>query len=176
MSQVKTVFIGGARAITHLDQNVQARLQSLIASGCHVVVGDAAGVDKAVQKVLADHKYQSVNVYASNGTVRNNIGDWAVVAIQVSDDVKGFNFYAAKDKAMAKAADIGFMIWNGKSRGTFENIINLASQHKPCLVYHTIKKAFFLIKDVEAAEKLKCESGKSTSSREPAMQISMFHV
>lgn len=174
VSQVKTVFIGGARAITRLDANVQARLQSLVQSGCHVVIGDAAGVDKAVQQALANHKYQSVTIYASNGAVRNNLGDWPVTPIHVPNDVKGFDFYAAKDKAMAEAADIGFMIWNGKSHGTFENIINLTAQGKPCLVYFTPKKSFFLIKNKTAAEKLKYMTAGFDKLKEPAMQVSMF--
>lgn len=34
---------------------------------------------------------------------------------------------------MAKAADYGFMIWNGKSKGTLNNIINLVQYNKNVL-------------------------------------------
>lgn len=177
MEKIKTVFIGGARAITRLDANVQARLQSLIQSGCHVVIGDAAGADKSVQKVLSDHQYKPVTVYASNGIVRNNLGDWPVIAVPVPDKASGFDFYACKDRQMAEVADIGFMIWNGKSRGTFENISNLTSRHKPCLVYYTPKKVFLVIKDSATAVKLKFSDphlNMPSSLQEPALQFSMF--
>ena len=36
---------------------------------------------------------------------------------------------------MANEADYGFMIWDGKSRGTLNNTINLAAQNKKVLVY-----------------------------------------
>lgn len=36
---------------------------------------------------------------------------------------------------MANEADYGFMIWDGKSRGTLNNTINLVAQNKKVLVY-----------------------------------------
>ncbi|WP_407272665.1 hypothetical protein [Radiobacillus sp. PE A8.2] len=78
-------------------------------------------------------KYSNVKVYASNGRTRNNIGGWEVINVKVAPDVKGFNFYAAKDLAMAEAADYGFMIWNGISRGTHNNILNLINRNKKVL-------------------------------------------
>lgn len=38
--------------------------------------------------------------------------------MKVAPDTKGFNFYASNDLEMAKNADYGLIIWNGKSRGT----------------------------------------------------------
>lgn len=176
MSDTKTVFIGGPRAVTRLDKNVQARLLSLVASGCHVIIGDAAGVDKSVQQFLSDHTFRQVKVYASNGTARNNIGDWPVVEVSVPAGTKGFDFYACKDKKMALDADMGFMIWNGKSRGTFENIVNLAEQKKPCLVYYTPRKEFFIMKDLSATSKLKylAAGDEADNLKEPASQFSLF--
>ena len=79
-----------------------------------VLVGDANGVDKQIQTYCYARNYKNVKVFNSNGKTRNNIGNWDVVNVKVSDNVKGFDFYAAKDLEMAKQADYGFMIWNGK--------------------------------------------------------------
>jgi hypothetical protein len=65
------------------------------------------------------------------------VGQWEVRNIPVKSNVTGFAFYAEKDKAMADNADYGFMIWNGKSKGTLNNIINLSRQLKVVLVYFT---------------------------------------
>ena len=39
---------------------------------------------------------------------------------------------------MAKKADIGFMIWNGKSRGTFNNIVNCIKLNKEVIIYAVV--------------------------------------
>ena len=36
---------------------------------------------------------------------------------------------------MAQAADCGFMIWDEKSRGTYQNILTLLEMEKKVLVY-----------------------------------------
>ena len=76
-----------------------------------------------------------VTVYASNGRARNNVGRWPVKNIPVAPAARGFEFFRQKDIAMANDADIGFMIWDGKSRGTLCNILTLAEQWKRVLVY-----------------------------------------
>lgn len=89
--------------------------------------------------------YNNVVVYASNGQARNNIGQWNVEKVDVEENIKGFDFYAAKDLAMAQTADYGFMIWNGKSKGTFNNIVNLVGYNKKVLLYFIPDKKFYTI-------------------------------
>ena len=148
------IFIAGPRAITTLPEPVQNRLKNLSEKNHTVLVGDANGVDKAVQKYFAAHDYANVIVYASSGKARNNIGDWPVEAVPVPDGVKGFDYYAAKDKAMAAAADYGFMIWNGESKGTLNNIINLLADEKTALVYFAPQQVFATIDSHEKLEEL----------------------
>jgi hypothetical protein len=54
----------------------------------------------------------------------------------------GFDYYAAKDRAMAADASHGLMIWDGESRGTFTNVVNLVAQHKPVVLYLSHARAF----------------------------------
>ena len=139
------IFIAGARAITHFDDKVKARLLSIYEKNYDVLVGDATGVDSSVQRFYAGKGYRNVTVFASNGVARNNIGHWDVENIVVEHGLHGFDFYRKKDLAMAAAADYGFMIWNGESKGTLNNIINLLEQEKPCSVYLFPRKQFVSI-------------------------------
>ena len=50
--QMSTVFIAGAIKIKYLDRKFKARIDKIIASGYHVVVGDADGADTAIQTYL----------------------------------------------------------------------------------------------------------------------------
>ena len=102
-----------------------------------MLIGDASGVDSAVQKFYNNLSYGNVIVFASDGRARNNIGSWEIRKIDVPNHTRGFNYYAEKDKAMAEDADNGFMIWNGESKGTLNNIINLLNAEKHTIVYLT---------------------------------------
>jgi hypothetical protein len=48
---------------------------------------------------------------------RNNVGGWPVRVIRPGHARKDFDYYATKDRAMAAAATIGLMLWEGQSRG-----------------------------------------------------------
>ena len=95
-----------------------------------------------------------VTVFASNGEARNNFGQWKVESVPVAGNNKNFDFYTQKDIAMANRADYGFMIWNGESKGTLNNIINLTAQKKACIVYLTTHNMFFNIDSEEKCLKL----------------------
>ena len=82
-------------------------------------------IDSSIQKFLQLKSYKNVTVFTSKGIARNNYGNWKIEKVEVAKNVTGFEFYAQKDLEMAEKANIGFMIWNGKSKGTFNNIINL---------------------------------------------------
>jgi len=139
------VFIAGPRVISKLTTDVKERLMNIYNKNFSVVVGDASGVDKAIQQYFYELKYPHVNVFASRGRARNNIGKWTVQGVEVPSHIKGFEFYAAKDLKMAEYADYGFMIWNGKSRGTLNNMINLLNMNKKTLLYFIPKKEFYCI-------------------------------
>ena len=112
-------------------------------------------------------------MYSSNGKVRNNVGKWQIQAVSVANNVKGFDFYAAKDKQMALDADYGFMIWNGKSRGTYNNIINLIKQQKTSLVFLTSICNFVVIKS-EDDLKESLSLYKQRNQNEVYEQMKMF--
>lgn len=83
-----------------------------------------------------------------DGNVRNNFGNWFVQNVSVEPNITGFDFYAKKDLEMAKKADIGFMIWNGKSRGTFNNIVNLLKMNKEVVLYYDVTNELYYLKNL----------------------------
>ena len=177
------IFIAGARAIANLDEAVIAKLDSISENGYEVLVGDALGADRLVQQFYVDKAYRNVTVFASNGEARNNLGDWRVENIAVKRTLRGFDYYKQKDVAMANAADYGLMIWNGESRGTLNNIVNLLRQEKDCVVYLVSHKRFF---NIDSEDKLLsllklCPSAASSQYKKLAakeapsyVQIAMF--
>ena len=54
-------------------------------------------------------------------------------------------YFAQKDLAMAREARCGVMFWDGKSKGTLNNIHNLLHEQKKVLVYLASERAFHKI-------------------------------
>src|SRR5262245_20166039 len=118
------IFLGGSRSITKLPSSVAARIDNIIKGDFTVLVGDASGTDWCVQKYLTEKAYGNVLVFCTV-KCRNNVGDWKTKTVSATANENGFDFYALKDREMAREADYGFMVWDGKSRGTLNNIRNL---------------------------------------------------
>jgi len=135
---MNTVFIGGSRDISRLPEEAKKRLENIVSSKHHIIVGDAKGADTAVQKLLHANAYSSVVVYCTGERCRNNVGHWETMNISASKKDKGFNFYALKDREMARAADFGYMIWDGKSPGTLLNILRLVRSGKKAVLLNPV--------------------------------------
>lgn len=135
-----TIFVGGSRHVASLPAVIATKLDSVIAKGYRIIVGDANGADKAVQRHLKAAAYDKVWVFCSGDNARNNLGGWPTHPIKPQGRLKGFQFYAAKDRAMAHEADYGLMIWDGKSPGTVLNVLRLISAHKPAELFSVAER------------------------------------
>lgn len=153
------VFIGGSRSISHLSFEVRERLDQIINKRLCVIIGDANGVDRSVQKYFQEHQYDMVEVFCMEGTCRNNVGNWPIRSVAVYGKKKDFSYYSIKDKVMAEEASIGFMIWDGKSRGTITNAFRLICQNKKVVVYTMPLKQFSDLKAKTDWEKFLSSSG-----------------
>ena len=136
------VFVGGSRRVVRLAPEVCARLDRIIAKRLPVIIGDANGADKAVQRYLSDHAYARVEVFCSDPAPRNNVGAWPVRVVRPGRFRKDFDYYATKDRAMAAEATVGLMLWDGESHGTLMNVLRLNAAGKPTVVYVQPRKGF----------------------------------
>jgi len=146
---ISTVFVAGSRQISRLPAEVRTRLDTMIEKGFQILVGDANGADKAVQRYLADKSYPNVLVHCMKDHCRNNIGNWPTRQLVAPRGAKGFDYYSVKDRAMAEAAEYGLMLWDGKSKGTINNVVNLSRHHKLVVVYVAPSKEFQTVRALE---------------------------
>ena len=142
---MKKIFIGGSRKISRLNKVLKNKLDNIIYNEYTILVGDANGADKSVQKYLFNRLYDKVIVYCMDSECRNNIGNWNTRYIfsNISNNKKDFTYYSLKDSEMVKDSDLGFMLWDGKSKGTFNNIINLLKIEKMVIIYHSMYKKLY---------------------------------
>jgi probable addiction module antidote protein len=137
---MNTVFIGGSRHVSRLPEEARERLKNIVSGKHRIIIGDAKGADAAVQKHLSSISYSNVVVYCSGEKCRNNIGRWKTNNISAPKKETGFQFYAIKDREMAREADFGYMIWDGESPGTLLNVLRLLLWDKKAVLLNTESK------------------------------------
>lgn len=131
---MEKIFISGSISIKKLPDKAVEKLASIMEKGYEVLVGDAGGGDHCVQKILSDKGYSHVMVYHVGNQPRHNVGNWQTRSIITQGSLKGRALYTLKDQAMAADASYGMMVWDGKSRGTFNNMLEMRRLNKRFLV------------------------------------------
>jgi len=154
------IFIGGSINFKLLNKRIHERLNNMRDQGFHIITGDADGADKSVQSFFQKMKYPNLEIYCSGNICRNNLNNWPIHNVDVDSGIKGRKFYMVKDFEMAKDCDYGFMLWDGKSPGTMNNILNLLIENKKVLVYFSPLENFFTISDLHTLNQLlkECKS------------------
>ena len=137
-----SVFLSGSRKISRLNDAIRQRLEKMMENRLSIMVGDANGADKAMQTYLSKRGYEDVTVYFVGDNPRNNIGGWHSIHVATEPGQSGREFYTQKDKEMANVAEFGFVLWDGKSAGSVNNIVELAMRGKKVVVYSGPEKAF----------------------------------
>ena len=159
------VFIGGSRKISRLGGDVRQRLDRIIEKRSPVVIGDANGADKAVQAYLHQQGYGLVEVFCADEAPRNKVGEWPSRPVRPSHPKRDFDYYATKDRQMAREATVGLMLWDGESRGTLLNILRLVAQQKPVVVYVAPEKVFVDVRRVRDFERLAAKLDRTAARR-----------
>ncbi len=167
------VFIGGSIKLSRLSDDVRQRIDNIVQKGYSVLIGDANGMDKAVQQYLFDRNYRNVFVYCVGKKCRNNVGQWKTKRIKEPGKIKDFHYYTIKDLEMVKDTDYGFMIWDTKSKGTLNNMVNLLRENKTVIVYVSKDKKFYTLRTSSDLEKLLSKyHNNSLESLEKKLQLS----
>ena len=137
---MKKIFISGSRKINHLPLEFEQELTRLVKSKKYeFLVGDCDGVDSLVQKLLYDLHCNDVTVYASGITPRNFYGsiEWKKRLLGYPMMENMSNYYAIKDSRMSVDCDMAMAIWDGRSKGTKNNIDRLKKLNKYVVVFKT---------------------------------------
>ncbi len=158
------IFIGGSRRISRLNADVNRRLDRICETQLCVMIGDANGADKAAQANFKNKNYNFVEVFCAGKVCRNNVGHWPTRMISAGS-LKGFDFYAAKDRVMADEAAYGLMIWDGESIGTLMNVVRLIRNRKPVAIFVRPANQFVDLHNVEEFQRFLVEHGSEVRTK-----------
>lgn len=166
------IFIGGSQSIVNIKSwsLLITQLTFEFKNGYKFLIGDCKGVDEQVQTLYSKDNNRPVIVYCSGETCRCNKGGWKEVHVP-ADGLNGFEFYRQKDKAMITDADIGLMIWDGKSKGTRVNIKELLEQDKEVFLYYFANRIMAILRNTEDFKKFCDKYGLKYERKRKANQI-----
>lgn len=120
-----------------LPKPIKDEIDGYIAKKKKIIVGDAPGLDTAVQEYLAEKGYKKVVVYGTDYT-RANKGKWKE---HISDGSKyeegSKEWHAVKDRAMQDDAMSGLavILENGGAGATRKNVEALVKANKKVKIY-----------------------------------------
>lgn len=132
-----SVFISGSIAIKTLPQEVKNSIHKIVENQMKILVGDANGIDSLVQDYCLSLGYFNVTVYSISSQPRYKASDkFALKTVTPPAEIKGGRErQQEKDKAMTKDSQYSFIIWDGKSKGSYANIIRAFEQDKKIKLY-----------------------------------------
>lgn len=135
----KKVFISGSISIKKLNTEVVFSLEKIMRNELQVLVGDAKGVDSIIQNYFNKHGYYNVVVYSIEGYPRYIASkEFEFKKINVPSCIVGARqMQSQKDIVMTDDADFSLIIWDGKSKGSYANIIRSLKQDKGTKVFLT---------------------------------------
>jgi len=127
------IFISGSKSISMLPELAKIFIDQFIENGDEILVGDCYGIDAVVQKYIESKGFSNVTVYCSGVIPRNNFTSSAKIrsCAEAAKGLSGNAFHYVKDIQMANDCDQVLMIWDGKSKGTTENLKRIKEMGKP---------------------------------------------
>lgn len=128
------LFVAGSIRLEFLSPEVVSLIEKHKTEGTAFLVGDAPGIDRAFQQLLAKDRYPAVTVFTSSSSVRHNLGEWETYFVPSGLKSSGHASHAIKDRRMSSMADAGLMVWDASSTGTLANALELVGDGKRCVI------------------------------------------
>lgn len=137
------VFISGSISIKRLPACVEDSIKKIISAKLEILVGDANGIDTMVQNYCKQLNYNAVIVYSIYKMPRYKINDFNNKYIIVqSESNKERERQQEKDAAMTMDSEYSFVIWDGKSKGSYNNILRAINNNKKIKLYLSYENRF----------------------------------
>jgi len=133
------VFISGSISIKKLPNQVKESILKIVNKNLKILVGDASGIDSLIQNFCKLNQYLNVSIYTIELFPRYIADEsFDVIKVNVSNDIKKERErQQEKDKQMTLDSDYSLVIWDGKSKGSYSNIIRAIDNNQKVKVYLT---------------------------------------
>lgn len=139
------VFISGSISIRRLPDTVKESLDRIIQNNLQILIGDADGIDSLIQRYCQQANYNRVTVYSIYSSPRFMVHGFSHKQITPNPDIKKERErQQAKDIAMTEDSGYSLVIWDGKSKGSYNNILRSLEKGQKIKVYSNESHNFFI--------------------------------
>tara|TARA_R110002111_G_scaffold13927_2_gene38548 strand:- start:4119 stop:4868 length:750 start_codon:yes stop_codon:yes gene_type:complete len=150
---MSSVFISGSIAIKSIPRSVEESINKIIDQNIQVLVGDADGIDTMVQNYCKRCNYSNVTVYSIYSTPRYMAGKFdSKFILPKTDSKKERELQKEKDAAMTLDSDYSFVVWDGKSKGSYNNILRAIENNKKVKIYLNTENDFLESSKITSSE------------------------
>jgi len=149
---MSSVFISGSIAIKKIPNSVEHSIDKIINQNIQILVGDADGVDTMVQNYCKKRNYYNVIVY-SISKPRYKVSEFKSKSITViTESKKERERQQEKDSAMTIDSDYSLVIWDGKSKGSYQNILRAIDKNKKIRVFLSTESKYLQSSKINSNE------------------------
>jgi len=149
----KKVFISGSISIKEIPEIVKDSIRKIIENKFEILVGDADGIDTLIQRYCNNLKYTSVTVYSVYSIPRFKIDRFDSKYIPIKENLKKERErQQVKDEAMTLDSEYSLIVWDGKSKGSYRNILRAIEHGKKTKVYLSHENDFIKLKKINENE------------------------
>lgn len=140
---MSSVFISGSIALKRIPEPVKDSIKKIIKNEFHILVGNAHGVDTMIQDYCKELNYFNVTVYTISSPPRYKISGFKKkLIIPKSNSKKERELQQEKDSSMTHDSEFSFIVWDGKSKGSYGNIIRAIDENKKIKIYLSKEDGF----------------------------------
>lgn len=140
---MSSVFISGSIAIKSIPRSVENSINRIMDQNININVGDADGIDSMIQNYCKRKKYFNVTVYSIYSSPRYKAPCFNKKYIIVkSESKRERERQKEKDSAMTIESDFSLVIWDGKSKGSYQNIRRAIENNKKVKVYLQLENQY----------------------------------
>lgn len=135
-----------------MDRAVRRRISTLCAAGHDLFLSGMGSPGLA--DFLLDMHYDHITLFTPASGGSYNPGDWPAEKVPGGADLSGFPLYRHISDYAIKNVEAGLFSWDGQSRGVLYDLLLLAGEQKPALVYLSTVKRQYIIRSRRGLEKL----------------------
>jgi len=165
---MKRVFVSGSISIKKLPTAIVESIDKIEQQNFEILVGDAKGIDLLVQEKLKNDKYENVLVCSIYETPRHLLSTtFKTCNVEYDNSIKSERKKQTfKDSYMTRNSDYSLVIWDGKSKGSYANIVRSLELGQAIKIYLESEKRFLTKNEInsETIEKIYKSSNGYTSS------------
>lgn len=134
---MKKVFISGSMWIKKFSPKIEKILYTLIEKKYKILVWDAYWVDELIQDFFCNKNYFYVFVYSISNPRIYKSEKFKSIKVKIDESIKDLRErQSQKDIFMTEQTDISFVIWDWKSKWSYNNIIRLLEKNKEIQVFY----------------------------------------